>query len=116
LIDILFDFDKGTIRSHSKIFAADAFHVVPVGRLSILALEHVQVIIHQIYSVCERKNPWTAKNICNFVSDAFLVEVLLNTIRHILARVPQVKLATGIPMDDKRLTVPVEEIRRHVAK
>jgi hypothetical protein len=116
VIGMLFRVSKGTIRKEWKRFQKDADNAASGGRPPILTSLQVQTIVEQIHTAYERKNPFTIKDICNFASESFRVDVLPNTMRHILARVTEIKRVTAIPMDDKRVAVSIEAIRDHFAR
>jgi hypothetical protein len=109
LIGKLFHLDKGTIRKEWKRFLKAADNVASGGRPPILTAPQVQTIVEQIHMVYEQKNPLVIKDICNFTSGLFTIDVFPNTMRHLLARVTEIKRVTSIPMDNKRVAVSMRD-------
>jgi hypothetical protein len=67
----------------------------------------------KIYEAYEQRHPLSIVEVAKFISAEFGLNILPNTLDHILSRDPAIKSCKAIPMDVKRAEVTVDDIRAH---
>jgi hypothetical protein len=78
-------------------------HIQPIGRPRLLTPEAYLMISRLVTEAYTRREPITILYLIEQVQYFFDINVSQNTMAHILRRVPDVKMITGIPLDRSRV-------------
>jgi hypothetical protein len=115
VIGALFAVNKGTIRKQVQKFKDGMQLSAVIGRPSIFAEDQLEHVKRKIIEQYDAKCPMSIAGIGKFISSEFGLNILPNTLHHILARDPTIKSCKATAMDAKRTEVTAEQIQAHFA-
>ena len=110
-ISLLFGVKPGTIHKHYLRMNKDRRAVV--GRPSILTDEQINHMIAHVTHQYGLKNSPNFDDLLDYVFKTFHISIHTPTLRSIIKRVPQLKTAIGIPLEESRIDVPLKIILDH---
>ena len=106
-----FGIDRSTIRYHLKQ-GIDMINPCerPIGRPKILSEEEIEAMKNIITECYQLKYPATYRNVADFIKDTFNKTIKMDTIRHIIASIEDLHVATGIPMENEHVFCDPQKI------
>lgn len=110
MIGRLFEVSKATICWHYKTYIAQGMKEPANGRPTLLSADEHDDLIEQIITAYASNRPWTMRDIGAYIGDRYNKAIQANTIRHLLDRDERIRHCPGIPIEEKRLQVNVEDI------
>lgn len=113
-----FGIERFTIQYHIKqgIDEIDPSICLRIGRPPILNEDEKRILIEHINYLYLNKYPATYQQIYEFCSDKFKKEIKLDTIRHIISNCNEVKVVTGIPMENDRALCDESKIDQYFSE
>ena len=73
-------------------------------------------LVQWVFDSHKMKYPATYQKIHDFIDDRFGKDLCLDTIRHIIASIDELKVVTGIPMENERIFCSPEKIDQYFCK
>jgi hypothetical protein len=104
--------NRGTVYDHWKKFKRQRISH-PRGRPSILTAEQLTTLINFLMSSFQKNEPVTITEARRFVKDQFDIDIIPNTLHHVIARDGRVKSVPASPMEDTRMAVTMEQIQTY---
>jgi hypothetical protein len=109
-IGLIFKVSKGTIKQHEKRSPGINF---TFGRPSVLSADEFDVLEAYIIESFYERKPITYLDLLDFIDYKFKKIILLDTLRHIVAKRKSIKCVIGKPMEEERVNYSIEEIERY---
>jgi hypothetical protein len=111
VIGRLFNVDGGTIRFHRNAYKERGNAIANAGRPATLTREQLDATVQMIVQSYHARKPVTIVHVKEFIWDTFGIEIVPNTLHHILDRDPRIKSCKANPMDKDRMDVSIEAVR-----
>ena len=84
----------------------------PIGRPSLLTAEERMSLV-RIKETYRKKYPATYQTVADYISDQFHKDICLDTIRHMISGIEELKVVTGHPMENERIFCQPEKIDQY---
>ena len=85
----------------------------PIGRPSLLTAEERMSLVRWIKETYRKKYPATYQTVADYISDQFHKDICLDTIRHMISGIEELKVVTGHPMENERIFCQPEKIDQY---
>jgi hypothetical protein len=107
--------ERGTIYNHWCEYKARGNETKYTGCPPAFSSQELDEIIGGILHGFEQRCELTLSEIASIVQNKFQKFPLPDTLCHVLTRDPRLKLYRGQPIDERRMTIPNEEIQGYFA-
>jgi transposase len=113
VIGSFFQVSRKTIQTQYERFKSQPQISLSMGRPRLLSDPQWQRVFDFINDNFNRRQPCTLSRIREYIYESFGAEISTDSLRHIIHKNKVFKTAKGIPMEDLRLNVTIEDIRTY---
>jgi hypothetical protein len=116
VIGSLLSLNSKTVWGHWKHFEKYGMCDGPSGRPSVLTPAQMEILIQEITQGYHSQLPLSLSEITHFIKTYFEIDIIPDTLRHILRREEKIKAVEGVPMEETRVFADHDEIVRYLTE